>query len=183
MIAYRTAFKSVIPLRRKVKFVQSCLILYDPKDYTVHGIFQARILEWVAFPFFRGSSQHRDQTQVSHITGAFLPAEPQGKPFKKEVPLKPLFDAKVHHVRGSQNLLCLFSLNLKFIFLQVDHIRLCVGKSVFLPSTLSNVNKCKWWKHVSYAARLRTTPRDAGQLNSCPCGVHFHTWWGPSSSV
>ena len=38
-------------------------------DYTVHGILQARILEWVAFPFSRGSSQPRDQTQVSRITG------------------------------------------------------------------------------------------------------------------
>ena len=46
-------------------------------DYTVHGILQARILEWVAFPFSRGSSQPRDQTQVSNIAG--LQAEPQGK--------------------------------------------------------------------------------------------------------
>ena len=38
-------------------------------DYTVHGILQARILEWVAFPFSRGSSQPRDQTQASHIAG------------------------------------------------------------------------------------------------------------------
>ena len=36
-------------------------------DYTVHGILQARILEWVAAPFSRGSSQPRDRTQVSHI--------------------------------------------------------------------------------------------------------------------
>ena len=41
-------------------------------DYTVHGIFQARILEWVAGPFSRGSSQPRDQTQVSHIAGGFF---------------------------------------------------------------------------------------------------------------
>ena len=34
-----------------------CLTLCDPIDYTVHGIFQARILEWVAVPFSRGSSQ------------------------------------------------------------------------------------------------------------------------------
>ena len=40
-----------------------------PMDYTVNGIFQARILEWVAFPFSRGSSQPRDRTQVSCITG------------------------------------------------------------------------------------------------------------------
>ena len=49
-------------------------------DYTVHGILQARILEWVAFPFSRASSQPRDWTQVSRIAGGFLPAEPQGKP-------------------------------------------------------------------------------------------------------
>ena len=43
--------------------------LYCP---TVHGILQARILEWVAFPFSRGSSQPRDLTQVSHIAGWFF---------------------------------------------------------------------------------------------------------------
>ena len=44
----------------------------DPMDYTVHGILQARILEWVAIPFSRRSSQPRDGTQVSHITGRFF---------------------------------------------------------------------------------------------------------------
>ena len=43
-----------------VKVSQSCLTLCDPMDYTVNGILQARILEWVAIPFFRGSSQPRD---------------------------------------------------------------------------------------------------------------------------
>ena len=47
-------------------------------DYTVHRILQARILEWVAFPFSRISSQPRDPTPVSCIAGWFLPAEPQG---------------------------------------------------------------------------------------------------------
>ena len=40
--------------------------------YAVRGILQARMLEWVAFPFSRGSSQPRDQTQVSHIAGGFF---------------------------------------------------------------------------------------------------------------
>ena len=44
----------------KVKVAQSRSILCDPMDYTVHGILQARILELVAFPFFRDSSQTRD---------------------------------------------------------------------------------------------------------------------------
>ena len=67
-------------LKVKVKVAQSCPTLCDPMDYTVHGILQARTLEWVAFPISRGSSQPRDQTQVSRIAGSSLPAEPQGKP-------------------------------------------------------------------------------------------------------
>ena len=55
-----------------MKVSQSYLTLCDFMDYTVHGILQARILEWVAFPFFRGSSQPRDQTQVSRIAGGFF---------------------------------------------------------------------------------------------------------------
>ena len=43
-----------------------------PMVYTVHGILLARILEWIAFPFSRGSSQPRDQTQVSHTVGRFF---------------------------------------------------------------------------------------------------------------
>ena len=46
--------------------------LWDPMNYTVPGILQARILEWIAFPFSRGSSQPRDQTQVSCIAGRFF---------------------------------------------------------------------------------------------------------------
>ena len=45
---------------------QSCLTV-QPMYYMVHGILQARILEWVVFPFSRGSSQRRDRTQVSHL--------------------------------------------------------------------------------------------------------------------
>ena len=58
--------------RNEVKVAQSCLSLCDPMDYTVHGILQARILELVAFPFSRGSSQPSDGTQVSHIAGGFF---------------------------------------------------------------------------------------------------------------
>ena len=48
----------------KRKWKSLSLILCDPMEYTIHGIFQARILEWVAFPFAGGSSQPRDWTQV-----------------------------------------------------------------------------------------------------------------------
>ena len=64
-------------LKVKVLVPQSCLILFDSMDYSlpgssVHGILQERILEWVAIPFSRRSSQPRDETQVSYITGRFF---------------------------------------------------------------------------------------------------------------
>ena len=55
----------------EVKVDQLCLTLCDPMDCTVYGILQARILEWLAIPFSRGSSRPGDQTQVSHIAGGF----------------------------------------------------------------------------------------------------------------
>ena len=56
----------------KVKVTQLCLTVCNPKDYAVHGILQASILEWVAFLFSRGSSQPRDRTWVSCIAGGFF---------------------------------------------------------------------------------------------------------------
>ena len=65
---------------------QLCLTLCDPMNYTVHGILQARILEWVAFPFSRGSSQPRDQTQGSnsglpHCRQILYQLSHKGRPF------------------------------------------------------------------------------------------------------
>ena len=68
-----------------MKVAQSCPTLCDPMDYTVHGILQARILEWVAFPFSRGSSQPRDRTQSPVLQVDSLAAEPQGKPIDVRV--------------------------------------------------------------------------------------------------
>ena len=50
------------------------------RPHRFHGILQARILEWVAFPLSRGSSQPRDRTQVAHIAGGFFTSMPPGKP-------------------------------------------------------------------------------------------------------
>ena len=65
-----------------VKDAQLCLTLFDPMDCSppgssVHGTLQAKILEWVAIPFSRGSSQPRDWT----LQADSLPSEPPGKPF------------------------------------------------------------------------------------------------------
>ena len=63
-----------------MKVAQLCLTLCDPMDYTVCGILQARMLEWVVAPFSKRTSQPSDQTQVSNIAGRFFTAEPPGKP-------------------------------------------------------------------------------------------------------
>ena len=63
-----------IKVKSESEVAQLCLTLSDPMDCrlpgsSVDGIFQARLLEWVAISFSRGSSQPRGQTQVSHIAG------------------------------------------------------------------------------------------------------------------
>ena len=75
--------------RSNIKFVfslflesESCSVmstLCEPTDYTVYGILQARILEWVAFPFSRGSCQPRIEPRSPTLQADSLPAEPPGK--------------------------------------------------------------------------------------------------------
>ena len=71
--------------RKESEVAQSCPTLCDPVDCSllgssVHGIFQARVLEWVAISFSRRSSQPRDWTRISRIAADALLFEPPGKP-------------------------------------------------------------------------------------------------------
>ena len=75
MLNYHDPISTCSPelnVQMKVKVAQWSPTLRNPMDYTVHGILQARILEWVAFPFSRRSSQPRDRTQISPIAGRFF---------------------------------------------------------------------------------------------------------------
>ena len=71
-------------------FINSCLKvkvaqrvqLCDPMDYTVHGILQAQILEWIAYPFSSGSSDPGIELGSSALQADSLPAELTGKPIK-----------------------------------------------------------------------------------------------------
>ena len=77
-VYYDLKYQEIIYNQMKVlKVAKSCLTLCDPMDCSlpsssVHGILQARILEWVAIPFSKGSTPPRDQTWVSHIAGTFF---------------------------------------------------------------------------------------------------------------
>ena len=68
----------------KVLLAQSCLTLVTPQTAARQGLLSmgswTRILEWVAIPFSRGSSQASDRTQVSRMAGRSLPCDPQGSP-------------------------------------------------------------------------------------------------------
>ena len=71
-IVYANVFKVYM------KVPQLCPTLCDPPEYTVHGILQAGILEWVAFTFSRGSSRPRKQTQIPELQADSLPTELSG---------------------------------------------------------------------------------------------------------
>ena len=78
---------SHISQRRLMLVCQSCPTFCDPVDYSppgfsVHGIFQARILEWVAFPFSRGSSDPGIKPGSPAFQAASLPSESPGKPLR-----------------------------------------------------------------------------------------------------
>ena len=76
--AWWAAVYGVAQSRTRLKRLSSSSMGYSLPGSSVHGILQVTTLEWVAFPFSRGSSRPRDQTGVSCI----LPSEPPGKPPK-----------------------------------------------------------------------------------------------------
>ena len=76
-ILYTHVSSYILYMHVKVLVVQSCLTLCDPMgcslpNSSVHGILQARILEWIAISSSRGSSRPRDQSWVYHIAGRFF---------------------------------------------------------------------------------------------------------------
>ena len=71
-ILYHCTLYSESERKVKVKIAQSCLTVCNPMDCIVHGVLQARRLEWVAYPFCSRSSPPRDWTGVSCIAGGFF---------------------------------------------------------------------------------------------------------------
>ena len=74
------------PLCDISELAQSCPTLCDPMDCSppgssLHGILQARIVEWIAISFSRGTSRPRDRTRVPTFQAGALPSEPPGKPY------------------------------------------------------------------------------------------------------
>ena len=70
---------TMVKVQEKVKVAQLCLTLCDPMDYTAHEILQARILEWVAFPFSRVLPNPEIESRSPAFRADSLPAEPQNR--------------------------------------------------------------------------------------------------------
>ena len=95
-------------------------MVYSPPDSSVHGISQARILEWLAVSFSRESSRARDRTQVSHMQADSLPSEP---------PVKPINGKWALRVEHSSNRFSVFMKRNTREF----SLCLCVFSSISLP--------------------------------------------------
>ena len=76
----------VMDKRNQVKVAQPCPTLCHPMDYTVPGILQARILEWVNFPFSRYLPNPETEPRSPTLQADSFPAEPQGKPINNKLP-------------------------------------------------------------------------------------------------
>ena len=88
--SFTFTFNSWMQKKVKLKVTQSCPILCDPMDYRIHGILQARILAWIAFPFSSGPSLPRNWTEVSCIAGglftSWAPREAQECSYREPTP-------------------------------------------------------------------------------------------------
>ena len=120
---------------QSVLAAQSCPTLCDPMDSSVsassvHGILQARILEWVSIPFSRGSSQPRDQTWVSCISGRFFTiwaiTEDHIPPCL--VPRVAMCRTPIHSVL--RTLTCVYTLT---------YIHLLIGATLNIPSLFTKI--------------------------------------------
>ena len=113
---------------KKSELAQSCPTLCDPMDCSspgssVYGILQARILQWLAIPFSRGSSKPRDQTWVSCIPGRVFTIWAKGR-------------------RRSQLLVFFLLINCCFFPLQLTHVReFCIWVIMMLCIRFSGITK------------------------------------------
>ena len=97
----------IYKLVNKMKWSESCSVMSDsfqPMDYTVHGNLQARILEWVAIPFSRESSQPWIKPRSPTLQADSLPAEPQGQPKNTGVGSLPLLQGVFPTQESNQGL-------------------------------------------------------------------------------
>ena len=154
-----------------------------PMDCIFHGILQARLLEWVAFPFSMGSSQPRDWTQVSNIAGGFFTSWVTGKPKNTEWVADP-FSSRSSWLRNQTRVSYVagrfftnwairedMQLNIMYNNPGILTIRYIVAK--FWRRFLLGTSKylCIYW------LQLRGMHCDSGSPSDQMWTVTWHTWY------
>ena len=150
-----------------MKVAQSCPTLCNPMDYTGHGILQTRILEWVVFPFSRGSSQPRDQTLVSRTADrvftswAARSTHALQSPYKSHIPPEFYLAGSVSQMLSS--VLCVYVCVCALFVHTQSRVQLFVtpmGCSL-LDSSVHGILQARILKRVAISFSRRTSrPRD-----------------------
>ena len=163
----------------------------SPPGSSVHRISQARILEWVASSFSKGSSQPRDQTSVSHIAGRFFTAEPPRKAIKGPFKNPPLCITVMSYLTFMLSVFWKKNVKMNW-YLQIQmsgpngmmYMSVCVCMCTQLCPTLCDL--CLWdlsdknteWVAIS-SSRGSSWPRDRTCIScvSCIGKSRFFTNW------
>ena len=160
---------SVVGSRESEKWESlSHVRLFAIPYYTVHGILQPRILEWVAFPFSRGSSQPMDLPRSPTLLVDYLPAEPQGI----EKKLQSTFQSQSCTQKTSWSLfgclLLVWSTIAFWILVKLLQLRSTISK---LMRCTKNCNTCSWHWSTERARFFSIAMPDHTVHNQC-----FKSW-------
>ena len=131
----------------------------SPPGYSVHGILQARILEWVVIPFSKGFSQPRDWTWVSHIAGRFFTIWATREDPKKIVQLATKYISTFGYVLSLQVLPSMpRDTDLKHIFWDImfrDEVLGIQNKNDNCSQPLFMGQRTDWWDFTLYASIIK----------------------------
>ena len=163
----------------KLEVAQSCPTICNPLDYIVHGILQARILEWVAVPFSRVTSQPRDRTQVSCITGIFFTSWAI-RAEKAMAPHSSTFAWKIPWTQEPGRLQSMGSLRVGHDWLHFHSSLSCVGEGNGNPLQCSCLENPRdggaWWAAVYGVTQSWTQLKQLSSSRAIREALEYWSW-------
>ena len=160
--AFRVDFKRIVSNYSEwVKFAQLCLTLCNPMNCnppgtSVHGILQARILEWVAISFSKWSSQPRDRIQVSRIAGGFFTnwatrdTQPPGQAIKLEL--------SHTHKKRKMHFSFLYTQSASIVHFPHYNFKFWAGFKLELKQERYSRNSCGRWSGTTHPEQKQSQP-------------------------
>ena len=155
----------------------------QPHGRIVHGLLQARILEWVAFPFSKGSSQPRDWTQVSCIAGVFFTSWAQGKPKNTGVGSLSLLQQIFPTQESNQDLLHCRRILYQLSYQGNHEMSFTRALIPFMRIPPSWPNQSKDFVSSAITIRIRFSLMSLGGKDSVCSKYYTHNWNGISYTI